>query len=248
MFGSWTYLLWLLFFVGLPLLVLGVLFWRIWWQQRRALGWTLAGSAAGGWAWDFTAIQWGFWSFNGTNLTGMSLLGLPIEEWLWILGVTFLFSGLALVFACRGIDAPKPLRSPSSPVALSLVPIFVVMDGWLKVPLSLSQTLMTVSAGIVFHGILWARNWRFLGVCLPIIFRVTALAIAWLLATDPIGAAWGAWIYDPTRVLGVWLFGLIPIEDVLGIIVVGSVSAGSVLIFAHSPRRWMNYGVVMRRQ
>jgi hypothetical protein len=57
--------------------------------------------------------------------------------------------------------------------------------------------------------------------------------------TDPIEAAWGAWHYDPNRVVGIWIFGLIPVEDILGIIVVGSSAAGAAMVFAFSPRRWI---------
>ena len=55
-FGEYTYLIWLLLFMGVPLLVL--LYWRGWlWQQRRVLCWTLLGSLVGGWLWDAAAVR-----------------------------------------------------------------------------------------------------------------------------------------------------------------------------------------------
>lgn len=229
MFGPFTYLIWIGLFLGLPILTLALFGGRIWWRERRALAWTLFGSAGGGWAWDFSAIQLGFWSFNGIHQTGIVILGLPLEEWLWILGVSFLFGGLTLVLRP---DSPKVVADRSSnDHPLPLLPALVFTP--------FSQFGMVLAAGVVFHSILWARNADFLRRELPTILRVVVLAILWLLATDPIGAAWGAWTYDPARVVGIWIFGLIPIEDVAGVVVVSSAAAAAVLVFAYSPRKWI---------
>lgn len=97
MFGNFTYLLLLLLFVGLPLLAL---IWR-WpdalWRQRRALGWTTLGSLVGGWAWDAVAVRWGIWYFEPAHIAGLWFLGLPLEEWIWIVGTTGLFAALTVV-------------------------------------------------------------------------------------------------------------------------------------------------------
>lgn len=229
-FGSATYLIWLGLFLGVPILVLAAIGGRVWWRERRALGWTLLGAAGGGWAWDFSAIQLGFWSFNGIHQTGIVFLGLPLEEWLWILGVTALFAGLTLILRPRPAHSvPTDRRSNDAP--LPLAPALVLAP--------FSQFGMLLAAGLVFHSILWARNSTFLRRELPTILRVAIVSILWLLATDPIGAAWGAWTYDPSRVVGVWIFGLIPIEDVFGAVVVSSTAATAVLVFAYSPRRWI---------
>ncbi|GEM_PF-470831 len=230
MFGPNTYLIWIGLFLGLPILVLAVIGGKIWWRERRALAWTLLGSACGGWAWDFSAIQLGFWSFNGIHQTGIVFLGLPLEEWLWILGVTFLFAGLTLILR-PGAPNPTGIDRPAHEQSLPLAPALVLTP--------FSQFGMLLAAGVVFHSILWARNTDFLRRELRTILRVVIFAILWLLATDPIGAAWGAWTYDPTRVVGIWLFGLIPIEDVFGVVVVSSAAASAVLVFAYSPRRWI---------
>ncbi len=231
MFGPWTYLIWLTLCVALPLAALGLWGWRTWWRDRRALAFTLLGAAVGGWAWDYTAIQLGFWSFTDTNMIGLQILGLPLEEWLWILGVSWMFAGLALSLHDRRSDdaTPPPPHQAPYPTVLPLTLAFA--------PLRLSQLAMLVSAGLLFHAILWFRNTAFLRGQLRTIVPVTLAAVAWLLATDPIGALWGAWHYDPGRVIGVWIFGLIPLEDVLGAVVVSSAAACSALAFAHGPRR-----------
>jgi lycopene cyclase domain-containing protein len=102
MFGQATYLLWLFFFLGLPLLVL--LRWRhLFWKQRRALGWTLLGSLVGGWLWDALAVQVHVWYYDPATIAGLWFAGLPLEEWLWIIGVTLLFGGITVVLAERGL-------------------------------------------------------------------------------------------------------------------------------------------------
>ncbi len=231
MFGHWTYLLWLGLFVALPIFALAAWGGRIWWLERRALAWTLAGAAVGGWAWDFAAIQLGFWTFTEAHMIGLQFLGLPLEEWLWIFGVAWMFAGLALILHAR---RPPPERATSRPPTqhLSALPLLLAVF-----PARFSQLLMLCAAGLVFHSILWFRNAPFLRRQVRTIGLVTVAAVLWLLATDPIGAGWGAWVYDPDRVIGVWIFGLIPVEDLFGIVVVGSAAACSALAFAHGPRR-----------
>jgi lycopene cyclase domain-containing protein len=100
MFGPLTYLLWLLIFIFLPLFAL-VVWQRQVWRQWRALGLSLAGSLMGGWAWDAVAVRRGLWFYHPGNIVGVWIAGLPIEEWLWIVGVTLLFGVVTVVVAER---------------------------------------------------------------------------------------------------------------------------------------------------
>jgi lycopene cyclase domain-containing protein len=97
MFGTHTYLIWLGLFIGLPLLGLGLRQGRVIWRQRRALAWTVVGSLAGGWLWDAAAVRVGLWYYNPDFLIGWWWAGLPLEEWLWIVGVTLLFGAITLL-------------------------------------------------------------------------------------------------------------------------------------------------------
>lgn len=96
MFGHATYLTWLAVFVALPIVVLVLLRPAAVRRRWRALAWTLAGAFVGGWAWDFLAVRLGAWYFDDAHIAGVWLGGLPIEEWLWILGVSLMF-GLTTV-------------------------------------------------------------------------------------------------------------------------------------------------------
>ena len=96
MFGTWTYLIWLAIFMGLPLLLL--MRWRaLFWPRRRALALAVLGSLAGGWAWDALSVRLGIWFYVPDFIIGLWIAGLPIEEWLWIIGVTLLFGLTAIV-------------------------------------------------------------------------------------------------------------------------------------------------------
>ena len=104
MFGQLTYLIWLALFIGLPLAAL--LRWRrLLWARRRALAWVTAGSLVGGWAWDALSVKLGIWYYEPANTVGVWMLGLPLEEWLWVAGVTWLFSALTVVLAESSAEA-----------------------------------------------------------------------------------------------------------------------------------------------
>ena len=64
---------------------------------------------------------------------------------------------------------------------------------------------LLVLAAVIFHGILWARNGRFLWSQRRTILFVVLIAEVWMLVTDPIGGWWRAWFFDPNKVLGVWI-------------------------------------------
>lgn len=87
--------------------------------------------------------------------------------------------------------------------------------------------------------VLWARNGRFLWQQRRTLVAVTAIATLWMFVTDPIGGIWGAWFFDPTKVLGLWLFGVMPIEDLIGMALTAVTISSAVLVFGYSPRRFL---------
>lgn len=101
MFGNATYMIWLALFVGLPLAVLAAAARSRLWRQRRAIAWTLAGALAGGWAWDAGIVTLGTWDYDPNNILNLWIAGLPLEEWLWIAGVTLMFAALTIVLEER---------------------------------------------------------------------------------------------------------------------------------------------------
>jgi lycopene cyclase domain-containing protein len=101
-FGQATYLIWLFVFIALPIIFLWLRWPREVWSQRRALGWTVAGSLVGGWLWDWVAIEVGVWYYDPAYISGVWFLGMPLEEWLWIVGVTLMFGSVTIVWLERG--------------------------------------------------------------------------------------------------------------------------------------------------
>jgi lycopene cyclase domain-containing protein len=101
MFGHPTYIIWLGLFIGLPLLALLIFARPALWRRRAALGWALAGALVGGWAWDALIVKIGGWYYDPNNILNIWLVGLPLEEWLWIAGVTLMFGGLTVLLEER---------------------------------------------------------------------------------------------------------------------------------------------------
>ncbi|HRW11436.1 MAG TPA: lycopene cyclase domain-containing protein [Caldilineaceae bacterium] len=232
MFEQITYLLWLVLCIGIPLLIM--LRWHNQlWQQRRALAFAVLGSLGGGWAWDALAVHFDLWYYNAANIAGIWWLGLPLEEWLWIIGVTLLFGSITVIVADRlGVfpeETPSLLSLVHLPVCLSMT----------FLPSQFSYLFMLIVAALIFHGILWARNAPFLWRNRRIIFTVVAIAEVWMVITDPIGGHWGAWYFTPTKVLGIWFLQVMPLEDFLGAAVVSSAAAAAILVFGYSKRRWI---------
>ena len=103
----------------------------------------------------------------------------------------------------------------------------------------LTNLAMLIIAGLVFHTMLWLRNGHFLWSKRKIILQVVLIAELWMLISDPIGGHMRAWIFNPDKVLGIWFFQVMPIEDFLGIAVVSSATACAILVFGYSPRKWI---------
>ncbi len=102
-----------------------------------------------------------------------------------------------------------------------------------------SHLFYLVVFNLIMLTILWARNWRWLLTQWRTLLVVMLCAVLWMFVTDPIGGAWQAWLFDPRKVLGVWLIDFMPIEDLLGISLISLTAASAILVFGYSPRRFV---------
>jgi lycopene cyclase domain-containing protein len=111
MSASSTYLQWLAVFLGLPLAVMWATHFRLLWSQRRAI---LAGAL---WAllisvpWDWWAIRMRVWTFPSDTHLGLWVGGIPLEEYLFIVGATMFVASFTLVLGARGgrwLTEPPP--------------------------------------------------------------------------------------------------------------------------------------------
>ncbi len=92
----YEYPLWLLVFVIVPLIFLFVRFKEL---KRYKLTFLFAviGSTIFSLPWDYIAINEKIWYFTEPHIFGFWLLGLPIEEWIFIVFVTLLFSAITII-------------------------------------------------------------------------------------------------------------------------------------------------------
>lgn len=109
--------------------------------------------------------------------------------------------------------------------------------GWL--PARYWDLALLLLAAAIFHGTLWARNGRFLWRQRRTILFVVLIAEVWMLVTDPIGGWWGAWFFDPDKVIGIWILQVMPIEDIFGAAVISSAAACAILVLGYGPRKWV---------
>jgi len=66
---------------------------------------TIIGGIIFGAPWDYIATKNKIWIFSADKIVGIWVLGLPIEEWLFFIFVTLLFTIITLVLWNRyGVD------------------------------------------------------------------------------------------------------------------------------------------------
>ena len=58
-------------------------------RRARALLMSMACVCAIYWTWDVTATARGHWAFNPAYVLDLRLLGMPVEEWLFFVVITF---------------------------------------------------------------------------------------------------------------------------------------------------------------
>ena len=86
----YSYPIWLLLFIILPLVLLWVFAHKTLRKHARLLGFTALGCLAVSVPWDILSVQDGIWYFTEPHILGVWVLGLPIEEYVYIVGVGLL--------------------------------------------------------------------------------------------------------------------------------------------------------------
>lgn len=93
-----AYPIWLALCVALPLALVWLRYGGILARHGWALGWTTLGALVLGWLWNATAVRSGVWYYTQPETLGLWWLGLPLEEWFWMGGVSLLFACVTIVF------------------------------------------------------------------------------------------------------------------------------------------------------
>lgn len=93
----YEYPLWLLIFVVLPLAVLWIIKYRCLKEYKIVFFLAPIGSIIFSFPWDLIAINEKIWYFEEPHIFGINLLGLPIEEWFFIVFITLLFASITVL-------------------------------------------------------------------------------------------------------------------------------------------------------
>ena len=263
-----TYFGFLLRFLGIPILILGIIAYLDY-RRGRAIpanfrGWPF-------WAavllhvvvavvyttpWDNYLVATGVWYYDPNLVTGIVLGYVPIEEYTFFV-VQSILAGLWIAFLMRrmrfdGPYAPLERRWRIAPVlALTVVwviSVAVLMSGWqpgVYMSILLAWALPPIMLQFGFGGDILRRYGRL--VLLSIGGLTLYLGIADFLA---IGS--GTWEINPAQSLHWLILGVLPIEEVIFFFITNTLlTLGIVLILAlesHQRFAQMRQALAARRQ
>ena len=94
----YSYPLWLALFLILPLAILWVLQYRTFKKYMVMLGLTAVGCLAVSVPWDILSVKDGIWYFTTPHIFGIWLIGLPLEEYVYIVCVGLLACSVTILF------------------------------------------------------------------------------------------------------------------------------------------------------
>lgn len=92
-----TYIVWLSLCVWAPTLILWTFNCSYLSKFPRTLGFCVAGSLLFSVPWDIVAVRADIWHVFDSHILGVWIFGLPLEEYLFIVSVTFYVSTVTLL-------------------------------------------------------------------------------------------------------------------------------------------------------
>ncbi|TXI78546.1 MAG: lycopene cyclase domain-containing protein [Flavobacteriales bacterium] len=158
--------------------------------------------------WDVAFAAHGIWGFNPRYLTGATLLGLPLEEWLFF--VTIPYACMFLYEVMRDALPRDPLATAARPLSIVLAVALLLIGVWNLHRLYTSITFIGTALFLAYHVFVARSPWlgRFyagLAVSLIPFLLVNGILTGWLLP-EPI-----VW-YNDAENLGIRM-NTIPVED-----------------------------------
>lgn len=160
-------------------------------------------------AWDVYFTKLGVWGFNGTYLTGIDILNLPLEEWLFFFCIPYasIFTHYAFKYFLPKAKLPWPVTKVVTLVLLAMITIILIVYHDRIYPLYNSIVLGTV----LFYSLLTKNR------------ELSVFYLSYLVILVPFfivnGVLTGSFIeeevvwYDNTKNLGIRI-GTIPVEDI----------------------------------
>src|SRR6266487_880157 len=92
-----SYPLWLLLFLTLPVVLIWIFNFQTLMKYKLVLGLIVIGCLAVSVPWDILSVNDQIWYFSKPHIVGISLLGLPIEEYIYISFVGLLASSVTVL-------------------------------------------------------------------------------------------------------------------------------------------------------
>ena len=93
----YEYPIWLLLFVFLPLTILWILKFKVLKKYKKVFFLVLLISIIFSYPWNYIALKEKIWYFTESNVIGLGLFGLPIEEWSYTVFTILLISSIAIL-------------------------------------------------------------------------------------------------------------------------------------------------------
>ena len=247
-----TYFGFLLRFLVIPIVILGVLTYRDLRRGRALPGelrlfspWLVIAILTGvavvyTTPWDNYLVATGVWWYDPALVTGITLGWVPLEEYTFFV-LQPVMTGLWLLFLARRIpvrtrmSAPPNIRlvSAAGVGLLWLGALIVLLSGWqpgtylaLELVWALPPILLQLALGA---NLLW-RHWRLVGVAL-------LTSTLYLSAMDLLAIHSGTWTINPGLSLGLRLGGILPVEEAVFFLLTNTLLVfGMVLALANASR------------
>lgn len=99
--AKYPYLVWQIVFIYCPLLITWLVWGGLLKRYLKLYPPAIFFSALWGYLFEIRALDQGIWWFNQTDSIGINFIGLPIEEWAFLLLVPILLINLFIIFRNR---------------------------------------------------------------------------------------------------------------------------------------------------
>lgn len=158
--------------------------------------------------WDVVFTQRGVWGFNADYFSGWSLLGLPVEEWLFFLTVPF---ACIFIYECLNFYLKRDILAKAESVITPLLMIvFLVVGGYHFNQMYTATTFLLAAALLGYHYLFEpaAQRSRF----------YLAYLVIWIPFLLVNGVLTGGFteapvvVYHPEEYLGIRI-GAVPLDD-----------------------------------
>ncbi len=248
-----TYANFLLIFLGIPILLAGIVTWI---DIRRKKTFPPVLSSMPAWRplliliilavayttpWDNYLVATGVWYYNPKLVTGFTIGWVPIEEYTFFV-VQTIMTGLWLVLLGKRIAkqdplVEKPLMRRHVNMLLGtvwLLFVAVLVSGWKPgtyLSLILVWALPPIMLQLAFGAdILWHHR-KLVGITL-------ATVTLYLGLTDSLAINAGTWTIDPRQSLNLFLGGVLPVEEFVFFLVTNTLIVfGMVLVLSQESRQ-----------